>query len=220
MKNSVIIIAIIIIAVVIIGAYAAMTMMPPATTATANNTTKITANGSKVTVINNNKDVWAHWNLQLQNAPNKNGTKTTYYVQVWIKPGSNATFDLSSILGYGETPLPQDTNITVLGYGGLYNQTANGTSKFDTTFLGWTTNQTIPSPTSNYKGAINAYPVDPVQKIGALPANINDNTVTIGTTSITGTADLLFQQFYILIGPGGIPHFNPRANATLCAVVG
>ncbi len=66
MKNNVIIIAIIIIAVIVIGA-AAFLMTSP----TADNKAQITANGSKVTVINNNQDVWAHWNLEVQNLPQK-----------------------------------------------------------------------------------------------------------------------------------------------------
>lgn len=219
MRNSVIIIAIIvIIAVIAIGAYAAMNMLQAPT---ANNKTTITANGSKITVINNNKDVWAHWKLQIQNAPQKNGTQQTYFVDLYIKPGENATFDLSNMLGYGSTPLPQDTNITVLGWGGVYNTQASGQSKFNTTFVGWTTNQTIPSPTEYYKNASNAFNVDPQQPIGALPANINGTTVTIGTSDPgTQTNDQLFLQFNIIIGPGGVPYFNPRGIPTLCNVIG
>lgn len=216
MKTSTILIAIIIvIVVVVVGAYAAMTMTSsPSTT----NNTKITANGSKVTIINNNNDVWAHWKLQIQNAPQKNGTQQTYFVNAYIKPGGNATFDLSSMLGY-DSALPQDTNITVLGWGGLYNTTANGTSKFNTTFVGWTSNQTVLS-NETYKNASSPFDVDPVQNIGALPANITDNTVTIGTSDPgTGTADLLFIQFNIIIGPNGIPYFESRTTPILCNVI-
>lgn len=193
-----------------------MTMMQ---STNEDNKTKLTVNGTKVTVINNNKDVWAHWNLALQNAPLKNGSKQTYYVQVWIKPGENTTFDLSNILGYGNTALPENTNITVLGYGGLYNSTANGTSKFNTTFLGWTTNQTIPSSAATYKNASDVLTVDPEQTVGTLPSNITGNTVTVGTSSETYSNDDLFVQFYIVIGPNGIPYFEISGTPTLCDVI-
>lgn len=219
MKNSVIIAIIIIIAVVIVGAYAAISMTST-TNKTTDNKTKITANGSKVTIINNNKNVWAHWKLMVQNAPQKNGTKQTYYVDAFIKPGENATFDLSTMLGYENTPLPQDTNITVLGWGGLYNTNASGTSKFNTTLLGWTTNQTIPSPTATYKDSINAINVDPQQTVGPLPSGITTNTITIGTTDPgTKQYDLLSAQFNILIGPNGVPYFRLGATPTLCNVI-
>lgn len=215
MKNNVIIIAIIIIAVIVIGA-AAFLMTSP----TADNMTQITANGSKVTVINNNQDVWAHWNLEVQNLPLKNGTQQTYHVQLWLKPGENATFDLSNMAGYGEETLPQDTNITVLGYGGLYNQTANGQGDFNTTFLGWTTNQTIPDPTSVYKSAVNSYEVNSTSLvIGTLPENITDTMVIIETTNNMGSNDRLFQQFCIIIDENGVPHFNPCSVPTLCEVM-
>ncbi len=216
MKNSVIIIAIVVIAVVIVmGAFLALGQTP-----TADNKTQLTANGTKVTVINNNQDVWAHWDLQIQNAPQKNGTQQTYYVELYIKPGENATFDLSNILGYGEEALPQDTNITVLAYGGVYNTTASGESKFNTTFFGWTTSQTMPSPTATYKNASNPMDVDPLQAIGALPANVTSTTVSIGTTN-TGNQpnDFLFTQFNIIIGPDGVAYFQLRETPVLCNVV-
>lgn len=218
MKTSTIIIAIIVvIIVVVVGAYAAITMT--SSPSTTNNTTQITANGSKVTIINNNKDVWAHWKLQIQNAPQKNGTQQTYFVDAYIKPGENATFDLSSMLGYNSS-LTQDTNLTVLGWGGLYNQTANGTSKFNTTFVGWTTNQTIPSPPETYKNATNPYDVDPVQNIGVLPNNITSTTVKIGTSDPgTASSDLLFTQFNIIIGPSGVPYFGNKTTPVLCNVI-
>lgn len=216
MRNSIIIIAIIIIAVIIVGAFAALTMMGTP----ADNKTKITANGSKITVFNNNTELWAHWNLEVQNMPLKNGSQQTYYVQLWIKPGENATFDLSSMGGYGNTPLNQDTNITVLGYAGLYNQTASGTGNFTTTFLGWTTNKTIPDPTSVYKSAVNSYVVNSTKPtIGVLPANITSTTVLIETTNNVGSNDQLFQQFYIIINGTGDPHFYPTGTPTLCEVI-
>ncbi len=216
MRNNVIIIAIILIALVIIGALVSFTMMGTA----EDNKTKITANGSKITVINNNTEVWAHWNLEIQNLPMKNGTKQTYYVQLWIKPGENATFDLSNMGGYGNTPLNQDTNITVLGYGGLYNQTVNGTSVFNTTFLGWTTNQTIPDPTSIYKSAVNSYNVNSTKpSVGDLPTNITGTTVIIETTNTVSSNDQLFQQFYIIINETGDPHFYPVGSPTLCEMI-
>lgn len=215
MRNSIIIVALLIIIVIVVGAVAVLMNTP-----TADDTTQITANGSKVTVINNNQDVWAHWNLEVQNLPQKNGTQQTYHVQLWLEPGENATFDLSNMAGYGEEPLPQDTNITVLGYGGLYNQTASGQGDFNTTFLGWTTNQTIPDPTSIYKSAVNAYEVNSTALvIGTLPDNITETMVIIETTNNMGSNDRLFHQFCIIIDENGVPHFNPCSIPTLCEVM-
>lgn len=218
MKNSVIIAIIVIIAVVIVGALAALNLFQAP--ASADNKTQLTANGSKVTVINNNPDVWAHWELELQNAPQKNGTQQTYHIQLYIKPGENATFDLSNILGYGEEALPQDTNITVLGYGGLYNTTAGGHGKFNTTLVGWTVNQTIPSPPETYNNVSNTLDIDPIQPIGALPTNVTDNLVTIGTEAgQTNPEDQLFAQFNIIIGANGVPYFELREPPVLCEVI-
>lgn len=215
MRNSIIIVALLIIIVIVVGAVAVLMNTP-----TADDTTQITANGSKVTVINNNQDVWAHWNLEVQNLPQKNGTQQTYHVQLWLEPGENATFDLSNMAGYGEEPLPQDTNITVLGYGGLYNQTASGQGDFNTTFLGWTTNQTIPDPTSIYKSAVNSYEVNSTALvIGALPDNITETTVIIETINNMGSNDRLFHQFCIIINETGDPHFDPCNVPTLCEVM-
>lgn len=218
MRNSVIIIAIIVIAVVIIGAFAAMNMFTTPTT--ADNKTQITANGSKITVINNNQDVWAHWKIQIQNAPHKNGTQQTHFVEVFIKPGENTTFDLSNILDYGEEALPQDTNITVLAWGGVYNTTASGDSSLNITKYGWTTNQTVPEPETTYKTAIDPMGINSTQAIGALPANITDNTVNIGLGDFGSLPnDQLFVQFNIIINPDGVPHFELREPPVLCEAI-
>ncbi len=210
MKNSVIIIAIIVIVVVVVGALAYLNVF----TAPANgdNKTQVTANGTKITVINNNQDVWAHWKLQLQNAPQKNGTTQTYYVDTYVKPGENVTFDMSNMLGYENTPLPPNTNITVLGWGGVYNSTASGESKFDTSFLLWTTDQT--------KQSNNTLDIDPPQAIGALPGNVTDNSVNVGTIDPgSNPNDLLFVQFNVVIGPNGELILELSGTPTLCNVI-
>lgn len=219
MRNSVIIIAIIVIAaVIIVGAFAAMNMFT--TPATADNKTQITTNGSKITVINNNQDVWTHWKLQIQNAPHKNGTQQTHFVEVFIKPGENTTFDLSNLLDYGEETLPQDTNITVLAWGGVYNATASGNNNLNITKYGWTTNQTVPEPGTTYKTAIDPLDINSTQDIGALPENITDNTVNIGLGDFGSLPhDQLFVQFNIIIDPNGVPHFELREPPVLCEAI-
>lgn len=222
MKNStIIIIAIIAVAIVGIAAYATMNM-----STTAQTTNTITQNGSKITIINNNKDVWAHWDLVIENATLKNGTIETIYIKTFIKPGENVTIDMSNALGYGEERLPTDTKIIILAWGGVYNNTATGTSKFTTTFLGWTTNQTIPSPSSYYIGYVNALPVDPVLPIGQLPSGITGNSVVITNNIPEAIAvdendafDQLFIQLNILVDPNGIPHFNPSVIPELCTTI-
>lgn len=222
MKNSTIgIIAIIVVAVIAVAAYSAMN-----TSTTAQTANTITQNGSKITIINNNKDVWAHWDLVVENATLKNGTKQTIYIKTFIKPGENVTIDLSNALGYGDERLPTDTKITVLAWGGVYNNNASGTSKFTTTFLGWTTNQTIPSPSTYYKGYVNALPVDPVLPIGPLPSGITGNSVVITNNIPEAIAvdendayDQLFIQLNILVDPNGNPHFNPAIIPELCTTI-
>lgn len=218
MKNNTIIIAVIAAILIVIGAFLALTLL--GSPGTSDNKTQITASGSKVTIINNNQDVWAHWKLQLQNVPEKNGSQQTYYVEEYIKPGENVTFDLSTITGNGDEPLAQDTKISVLGWGGLHNLTAGEEGKFNSTFLGWTTNETIPTPPLTYKSAIDPLEVDPMMTIGALPGNITGNTITIGTSNPSSdTNDELFLQFNIIIGPYGVPYFELKGTPTLCEVI-
>lgn len=215
MKNNVIIIAIIIIAIIIIGAAISLNYLAKP----ANN---VTVNGSKVTIINNNKDVWAHWDLVIENATFKNGTVQTLYMEAWMKPGGNVTIDLSNQLGYGNAPLPANTNLRMLAWGGVYNNTTGGTGEFNTTFLGWTTNQTIPVPTATYNGYINALNIDPVQPVGPLPSGITDSTVFVGTTPEnvgpydSDTYEQLFTEIVILIDPNGVPFFKQTNPAVLC----
>jgi hypothetical protein len=217
LKNSIIILAIIIIAVIIVGAFVALSM-----TNLAQTQNNLTVQGSKVTIINNNKDVWAHWDLVVENATLKNGSVQTFYIEAWMKPGENITIDLSNMLGYGNAALPTNMNIRILAWGGVYNNTTGGTSEFNTTFLGWTTNQTIPSPTATYNGAINSLNIDPIQPIGPLPSGITASTAFIGTTpEETGpedsdTFEQLFTEIVILIDPNGVPFFLQTNPATLC----
>ncbi len=219
MKNSTIIIAAtVVIVLVAAGVFAALNLSSSPTA--ADNKTQVTASGSKLTIINNNQDVWAHWKLEIRNVPEANGTQQTYYVDAYIKPGENVTFDLSTIAGNGDKPLAQDTNITVLGWGGLHNATAGGEGKFNSTLFGWTTDEVLPTPAATYKNATNPLEVDPVQAIGALPANITENTITIGTSNPgTDTDDELFIQINIIIGPDGIPYFELRGTPVLCEVI-
>lgn len=223
MKKSVIA-AIIIILVVVIGALLLLYFTP------VSEENKLSVNGSKVSIINNNTDVWVQWDLVIENATLKNNTTQNFYIKAYVKPGENVTFDLSEMLGYENEKLPTDTNITVLAWGGVLNTTSGGTAQITNTLLGWTVNQTIPEPPTYYKNtgdAINAliYNETPQQTIGQLPSNVTNSTIVIGTTEeeVADNESQQFQQSFvqleIIIDRLGVPHFKMAGTPVLCEFI-
>jgi hypothetical protein len=222
MNRNIIIIAIILIALVVLGVFLLLNFNPV-------EEKTLSVNGSKVSIINNNTDVWVYWDLEIQNVTLKNNTTQNFYVKAFVKPGENVTIDLSDMFGYENETLPADTNITVLAWGGVLNTTSGGTTTIDNTFLGWTVNQTIPEPPTYYKSegdAINAliYNEAPQQTIGQLPSNVKDNTIVIGNSPEEVENNEIqvqqsFVQMEIIIDTFGIPHFKLGSTPTLCEFI-
>lgn len=219
MNRNVIISAIILFAVVLVGVFVAFTQSAPAV-----DEGSLTVNGSKVSIINNNTDVWVNWYMEVENAAYKNGTPQKFYMNAYIKPGENVTFDLSDMLEYGNETLPTDTNLTVLAWGALLSDTTGSTGQLTATFVGWTKNQIIPDPPTFWRNAINPRVLDEnkQQPIGQLPAGLTGSTILIGTTpgdvdtyQIDSTQQT-FVQLDIIIDDEGVPHFKYREQPVLC----
>jgi hypothetical protein len=137
-------------------------------------TNTITQQGTKIDFQNNNTQAWTHIDLVIPNATSKNGTTTTYYSEVWIKPGENKTIDLSDLLGYGSTPLPPGTTIKLETWSGLFNPNNTGTSNLNVTIKGWS-NTTTPVTAPSYNLTNLNMP------IGPLPSSITNTTAPIAT---------------------------------------
>lgn len=69
LNKNVILITIILMAVVLVGAFVAFTLNTPAA-----EDASLTVNGSKVSIVNNNTDVWVNWYMEVEDATYKNGT--------------------------------------------------------------------------------------------------------------------------------------------------
>ena len=171
MKTGSIIIIIAAVVVVIIAAAAAIMLMG----GTAN-TNNVTANGTKLDFHNNNTQAWTHIDVVFANATNKNGTTSTYYGEVWIKPGENKTIDLSNLLGY-TGPLPTGTTLKILTWSGPFNNNATGNTNLNVTLRGWS-NTTAPVTAPSYNLTNLNMP------IGTLPSSITNTSATVGNDTM------------------------------------
>jgi hypothetical protein len=142
---------------------------------TSNTNSTINQSSTKIAFYNNGS-TWFHFDAVIENMTLKNGTIQNYYVEGYMKPGGNVTFDLSGLAGYGNQQLPAGTTVRVMAWKGLFNQTvASNSSNMLLTMQGWSKTLT---PASNDLAYNVSVPNLPVNK---LPANITDNTLIIGT---------------------------------------
>jgi hypothetical protein len=143
-----------------------------------NNTTAttLTQNGTKIDFYNNNTQAWTHLEFVILNDTTVNNTTQVYYGEAWLKPGENKTFDISSLLGYNDTPLPVGSVLRIDTWTGLYNPSNNGTSNLNLTVRGWSDGTTPPTNDPLFNLTSLNLP------IGPLPTNV---TSTWGTTSMT-----------------------------------
>ena len=140
------------------------------------NTNKINDNSTKVAIFNNG-NTWAQIEL-IANGTHKNGTKTTVWIEAFIKPKDNVTIDFSELFGYGDKPLPAGTIIRVQSWKGLFNNTTavGDEGTLNLTFQGWSLNR-YPTPKDNTTNVT----FNPIT-IYQLPSNINDSVVFIAKT--------------------------------------
>ncbi|MEN4017942.1 MAG: hypothetical protein PQ975_10060 [Methanobacterium sp.] len=138
-SKNLIIIAII--AVIVVVALAATALLQPQGPQTA------IATGDKATKLafQNNGTTWLQINAVMENVTLKNGTKQTFYNEIFIKPNDTAAIDLGNLTGYSDERLPAGTTIRILAWHGLFNQVAGGTGDMNLNLQGWS-NTARPGP--------------------------------------------------------------------------
>ncbi len=132
------------------------------------------AAATKITYYNDGT-TWVHMNVIYENVTLKNGGVKTFYSDVYIKPKSSVTVDLSNLAGYGNEKLPAGTKINILTWKELVNKTVNSpTATLEQRIQGWS-NTLNPQPSDRYY--IIKYPGLTVNN---LPNFIKDNNLYIG----------------------------------------
>ncbi len=132
MANNTLIVAGVLIAVIVVGALAATTLMN-------NNGNPVSAASAEATKLafQNNGTTWLHMDVILENVTLKNGTLQTSYHELWIKPNGTIVMDLSNLAGYGAEKLPPGTNMRILAWKGLYNNTTATNGELNLNMQGW-----------------------------------------------------------------------------------
>ena len=135
MQKNTQIAAIVIIIVALVLAIVIGTQNQFANLSTQNQT--VVEGATKLT-YSNDGDTWVHQNVIYENVPLKNGSVQTFYSDMYIKPGSSVTVDLSQIAGYGNQQLPAGTNINILTWKELVNETiSDPTADLEMRMQGW-----------------------------------------------------------------------------------
>ena len=133
------------------------------------------AAATKITYYNDGT-TWVHMNVIYENVTLKNGGVQTFYSDVYIKPKSSVTIDLSKLAGYGNEKLPPGTKINILTWKELVNGTVNApTATLEQRIQGWS-NTLNPEPSDRY--VIIKYPGLTVNN---LPNFLKDNSLYVGT---------------------------------------
>jgi hypothetical protein len=133
------------------------------------------AAATKLTYYNDGT-TWVHMNVIYENVTLKNGGVKTFYSDVYIKPKSSVTVDLSNLAGYGNEKLPSGTKINILTWKELVNGTINApTATLEQRIQGWS-NTIDPQPYDRYY--IIKYPGLTVNN---LPTFLKDNNLYIGS---------------------------------------
>lgn len=133
------------------------------------------AAATKVTYYNDGT-TWVHMNVIYENVTLKNGGVKTFYSDVYIKPKSSVTVDLSNIAGYGNQRLPTGTKINILTWKELVNGTINTpTATLEQRIQGWS-NTIDPQPNDRYY--IIKYPG---LTINSFSGSINNNYIYTGS---------------------------------------
>ena len=132
------------------------------------------AAATKITYYNDGT-TWVHMNVIYENVTLKKGGVQTFYSDVYIKPKSSVTVDLSKLAGYGNEKLPSGTKINILTWKELVNGTINNpTADLEQRIQGWS-NTINPQPYDRYY--IIKYPGLTVNN---LPNFIKGNNLYIG----------------------------------------
>lgn len=133
----------------------------------------------------NNGTAWDHVAATLST---DNGSKTIY-IDLWIKPGGNVTFDLSKAFGYSDQPAPAGTVYTFSAYKNILESSAGGSDALNLNVQGYSGDGTDNANLFNSQ-----YPGIPVEQ---LPNDIKDSEITYSSNPSNG------QQYYSSINTGG-----------------
>jgi hypothetical protein len=137
---------------------------------------QVTADAATKITYYNDGDTWLHQNVIYENVTLKNGSIQTFYSDMYIKPHSSITVDLSNLAGYGNQKLPSDTELTILTWKEVLNETINApTADLEMRMQGWS-NTLKPQPYDRYY--IIKYPG---LTLNNLPDFIKNNKLYIGT---------------------------------------
>ncbi len=167
-RRNVLILAVSLILVSIFGS--SLVLSNESHSTSINNT--VTEHGTKLKLINNDGHNWENMLIEITNATTASGVSNNYYVEAWIEPKSSVTIDLSNMLGYGDTTLPNGTTLDLSTWSGLYN-TNPSSDTFRLTLVGW----------SNTIAPVNASTYNITQgsmSVSTLPSNIITDTVLMG----------------------------------------
>ena len=186
------------------------------------NSTSVNESSTKVAFVNNGT-TWFHVDIVIENMTLKNGTVQNLYGEAYIKPGGNVTLDLSGLAGYGNQPLPAGTNIRIMGWKGLLNQTiVSNTSNMDLIMQGWSKTLYPQSDDQKYNVTIQNLTVN------QLPANITDTTLQGLTPDITqfegipddnDSTDPIFEEEILTVDANGKVTMVFVTPPTLCSAV-
>ena len=175
---------------------------------------------TKVAFINNGS-TWFHVDIVIENMTLKNGTIENLYGEAYIKPGGNVTLDLSGLAGYGNQPLPAGTNIRIMGWKGLLNQTiVSSTGIMNLTMQGWSKTLNPQSDDQQYNVTVQNLPVN------QLPANITDTTLYGMSPDITSfqeaseidSNDPIFEEEILSVDANGKVTMVFVTPPTLCEI--
>lgn len=173
MKRNNTLLAIFLILAIIIGAFLLTMFGNP-----QNSVTSVQNNSTKLEWTNNGT-TWLHIDAIYENVTCKNGSIITFYTEMYIKANSSIVVDLSQLAGYNNEKLPPGTNITILAWKGLINDTnrTNVTqANLNLTMQGWS-NTRYPQAHDPFYNIF--YPGLDIDK---LPENVTDNLLFIAPT--------------------------------------
>ncbi|MGA2677239.1 MAG: hypothetical protein ABSE83_10140 [Methanobacterium sp.] len=135
--------------------------------------------------FSNNGQSWDHIAATLSTG---NSTKQIY-INIWIKPGGNVSFDLSKALGYSDQPAPVGTIFTFSAYKNILTSNPGGNGNLNLNVQGYSGDGQHNANLFNSQ-----YPGIPVEQ---LPNNIKNSGITYSSNPSNG------QQYYSSINPSG-----------------
>jgi hypothetical protein len=163
----------------------------------------------------NNGQSWDHVAATLSTG---NGSKEIY-INMWIKPGGNVSFDLSKALGYFDQPAPAGSQFTFSAYKNILNPSSGGNDALNLNVQGYSGDGTQNANLFNSQ-----YPGIPVEQ---LPNNIKNSEITYSSNPSNGqqyfssinTGGSVYEQESFTINSDGSVTINSLVSPVLCQIV-